>query len=79
MVAMEAILTAQTVHCVGGVKQRMKPQPIFFVRMKLWHAYLGCCFLEPEDIKSISLGAIWNLVKHQGPHKLIMGHKGPIN
>ena len=30
MVAMEAILTAQTVHCVGGVEQRMKPQPTFF-------------------------------------------------
>ena len=26
----------------------------------LRHVYLGCCFLEPEDIKSINLGAIWN-------------------
>ena len=26
----------QTVHCVGGVEQRMKPQPTFFVNVKLW-------------------------------------------
>jgi len=30
-------------------------------------AYLGCCcFLEPEDIKIISLGAIWNFSKATG-------------
>jgi len=29
----------------------------------LRHAYLGSFFLEPEDIKSISLGAIWNFGK----------------
>ena len=27
------------------------------------HAYLGPLFLEPEDIKSIILGAIWNFSK----------------
>ena len=32
----------------------------------LRHAYLGCCFLEPEDIKSVSLGAIWNFLKATG-------------
>jgi hypothetical protein len=42
-------------------------------------AYLGSFFLEPEVIKSISLGAIWNLAKQKGPHKLIRGHKGPVN
>jgi len=26
----------QTVHCVGGVEQRMKPLPTFFVSVKLW-------------------------------------------
>jgi len=31
----------------------------------LRHAYLGS-FLEPEDIKSISLGAIWNFSKGIG-------------
>ena len=29
----------------------------------LRHAYLGSYFLEPEDIKSISVGAIWNFSK----------------
>jgi len=28
----------------------------------LRHVYLGSFFLEPEDIKSISLGAIWNFI-----------------
>ena len=30
------------------------------------HMYLGSFFLEPEDIKSISLGAIWNFSKATG-------------
>jgi hypothetical protein len=29
----------------------------------LRHAYLGSFFLEPEDIKGINLGAIWNFSK----------------
>jgi len=32
----------------------------------LRHMYLGSFFLEPEDIKSISLGAIWNFSKATG-------------
>jgi len=32
------------------------------------HAYLGSFFLEPEGIKSISLGAIWNFNKVTGLH-----------
>ena len=32
----------------------------------LRHAYLGSFFLEPEDIKSISLGVIWNVSKVTG-------------
>jgi len=33
----------------------------------LRHAYLGSFFLEPEDIKSISLGgAIWKFSKASG-------------
>jgi len=27
----------QTVHCIGGVEQRIKPLPTFFASMKLWH------------------------------------------
>ena len=30
------------------------------------HVYLGSLFLEPEDIRSISLGAIWNFSKETG-------------
>jgi hypothetical protein len=30
------------------------------------HAYLSSFFLEPEDIKSISFGAIWNFSKVTG-------------
>jgi hypothetical protein len=29
----------------------------------LRHTYLGSFFLEPEDIKSIGLGAIWSFAK----------------
>jgi len=32
----------------------------------LRHAYLGSFFLEPDDFKSISLGAIWNFSKVTG-------------
>ena len=32
----------------------------------LRHAYLGSFFLDPEDIKSLSLGAIWNFSKRTG-------------
>jgi len=32
----------------------------------LRHSYLGSFFLEPEDIKSLSLGAIWNFSKATG-------------
>jgi hypothetical protein len=58
----------------------MKPRPTFFLNVKLWlhsDVYLGYFFLEPEDIKSVSVGAIWNLAKQQGSHELIWGRKGP--
>ena len=32
----------------------------------LRHRYLGSSFLEPEDVKSISLGAIWSFSKAAG-------------
>ena len=44
----------------------------------LGHVYLGSFFLDPQDIKSISLGAIWNFSKATGSHKLIWGTKGPL-
>ena len=43
----------------------------------LRHAYLGSFFLEPKDIQSISLGAIWSFSKASGLPWLDMGHKGP--
>jgi hypothetical protein len=42
------------------------------------HVYLGSFFLKPEDIKSISLGAIWNFGKVIGLPWIDMGHKGPV-
>ena len=41
----------------------------------LRHVYLGSFLLESEDIKSVSLGAIWN-VKATGLPWIDMGHKG---
>ena len=32
----------------------------------LRHAYFGFFFLDPEDVKSLSLGAIWNFSKGNG-------------
>jgi len=28
--------------------------------------YLGCFFLDPEDIRKLSIGAIWNFAKGTG-------------
>jgi hypothetical protein len=44
----------------------------------LRHVYLGSFFLDPEDIKSISLVAIWNFSKKTGLPYIDMGHKGPV-
>jgi hypothetical protein len=27
------------------------------------HTYLGSFFLDPEDVKELSVGAIWNFIK----------------
>jgi hypothetical protein len=43
------------------------------------HMYLGSFFLEPEDIKSIRLGTIWNFSKVTGLPCIDMGHKGTVN
>jgi hypothetical protein len=45
----------------------------------LRHVHLGSFILEPEDIKSINLGAIWNFSKVTGLPWFDMGHKGPVN
>jgi hypothetical protein len=41
--------------------------------------YMDFFFLEPEGIKSVSLGAIWNFSKATELTYLDMGHKGPVN
>jgi hypothetical protein len=45
----------------------------------LRHVYLGFFFLEPEDIKGISLGAFWNFSKVTGLPLIDKGHKGPVS
>jgi hypothetical protein len=30
------------------------------------HTYLGSFFVDPEDVRCLSLGAIWNLIKGTG-------------
>jgi hypothetical protein len=32
----------------------------------LRHHYLGSFFLDAEDVRSLNLGAIWNLIKGAG-------------
>ena len=47
----------------------------------LRHTYLGSFFLDPQDVRSLSLQAIWNFSKGTGlpwPGHQIMGHKGPV-
>ena len=46
----------------------------------LIHSYLGCFFLDPEDIRKLNIGGIWNFGKEQGYSNLVqnMGHKGLV-
>ena len=55
---------------VGNVALRKKPQSTFCVSVRLW-PYSGMhiwvpSFLDPEDIKVLSMGAIWNFAKGTG-------------
>jgi hypothetical protein len=43
------------------------------------HVYLGSFFLDPENIKSISMAAIWNFSKVTQLPYIDMRHKGPVN
>jgi hypothetical protein len=45
------------------------------------HTYLGSFFLDPEDVRELNLGAIWNFVKKDRAlmtWTLVKGHKGPV-
>jgi len=46
----------------------------------LRHAYLGSFFLDPEDIRELGVGAIWNFAKGTGLYSLAqdMGQIGPV-
>jgi hypothetical protein len=37
----------------------------------LRHTYLGSFFLDPEDIRVLGVGAIWNLAKEQGSYNQV--------
>jgi hypothetical protein len=53
--------------CVGNVVLRRKPQYHILceceVLASLRHAYLGSFSLDPEDVKELGMGAIWNFAK----------------
>jgi hypothetical protein len=51
---------------VGNVVLRRKPQFTFCeceALASLRHTYLGSFFLNPEDIRLLVMGAIWNFAK----------------
>jgi len=50
--------------CVGNVVWRRRPQSTFYVSVSealasLRYIYLGSFFLDPDDIKTLVVGAIW--------------------
>jgi len=59
---------------------RRKPQYIFCASVRLLaslrHIYLGSFFLDPEDIKVLGVGVIWNFVKGTITWYRIGGTKG---
>ena len=48
--------------------------------VSLRYTHLGSFFLDPEDIKILRIGTIWNFGKEQVSFNSVqnMGHKGPI-
>jgi hypothetical protein len=58
-----------------------EPQPTFCVSVRFWLRSLISFFLDPEDIKSLSLGVIWNFSKGTGAPQnwyQIMVDKSPV-
>ena len=54
---------------LGTVVLRRKTPSTFCVSealASLKNTYLGSFFLEPEDIRKLSIGAIWNFAKGTG-------------
>ena len=56
--------------CVGNVVLRRKTSVHILCECEalasLRHAYLGSFFLDPEDIRKLGVGAIWNFAKETG-------------
>jgi len=55
--------------CVGNVVLRRKPQSTLCeceALASLRYAYLDSFFLDPEDIRELGMGAIWNFAKGTG-------------
>jgi hypothetical protein len=53
---------------------RRIPQSTFCeceVLASLTHAHVGSFFLDTEDIRKLSIGAIWNFSKKQGSSNLV--------
>jgi hypothetical protein len=51
------------------MEQRRKLQPMFCASVKPWlhsDTSLGSIFLDPEVVRSLSLGAVWNFSKGTG-------------
>jgi len=48
--------------------------------VSLRYTYLGCFFLDLEDIRELVWGPSGSLLKEQGSYNLVqnMGHKGPV-
>jgi hypothetical protein len=60
-----------TVHCVENAGQRSKPELLFCVSVKPWRhtdtlIWVPFLFLDSEDVRELSLGAIWNFIKRTG-------------
>jgi hypothetical protein len=67
-------------YCVGGVLQRRKPRPTFFVNVKLW-LHSNICIRAPSSwSQRTSRVYVWGpsgtLAKQRGSHELIWCTKG---
>ena len=93
MIILNGILCALLIFCeTGGRREDIQHSEVWREREEnLAHilcecealaslrlAYLGSFFLEPEDIKSLGLGANWNFSKITGLPWFDVGHKGPV-
>jgi hypothetical protein len=63
-------LDPEDIKILGNVVLRRKPRTTFCVSVRPWlhsdiHIWVPS-FLEPDDIRKLSIGAIWNLAKGAG-------------